>query len=69
MRAEANAGGPDQMSIILRAGSSKAAILEEFLHGTQNRLGIIDRMGVEGAERHVVDFMGRHGKLLGLEPQ
>jgi RHS repeat-associated protein len=69
MRAEANAGGPDQMSIILRANSSKAAILEEFLHGTQNRLGIIDRLGVEGAERHVVDFMGRHSKLLGLEPQ
>jgi large repetitive protein len=67
MQAEANAGGPDQMHIMLRPDSSKAAVLEEFLHGTQNRLGIIDRLGVAGAEQHVADFIQRHKKLLGLE--
>ena len=67
MKAEANAGGPGQMHIILRPDATKATVLEEFLHGTQSKLGIIDRLGVPGAEEHVVDFMQRHAKLLGLE--
>lgn len=67
MKAEANAGGPGQMHIILRPDASKATVLEEFLHGTQSKLGIIERLGVAGAEKHVVDFMQRHAKLLGLE--
>ena len=46
----------------------QAAPMEEFLHGTQDRLGIIDRLGVQGAEDNVADFMSRHTKLLGLEP-
>jgi len=56
-------------SIILRENPSKAAVLEEFLHGTQARLGVIDRLGSSGlgsAETHVKDFMIRHQRMLGL---
>jgi len=65
--AEASVGGPGRMSIILREDPSRSAVMEEFLHGTQERLGIINRLGIQGAERHVTDFMVRHGSLLGLE--
>lgn len=54
--------------IIMRRGPSKAALLEEFLHGTQNRLGIVDRLGTSGlgsAETHVKNFMIRHQRMLG----
>lgn len=67
--AEANVGGEQMTHIILRPDPSKAAILEEFLHGTQKRLGIIDKLGHSGmgsAETHVKDFMIRHKRLLGL---
>ena len=47
----------------------KAAVLEEFLHGTQFRLGLIDRLSPAGAEAHVKDFMIRHQSLLGLGPE
>ncbi len=46
----------------------KAAILEEFLHGTQEKLGIAEKLGRYGlgsAETHVKDFMIRHKKCLG----
>ena len=65
--AEAAAFGVDD--ILLRPSPSKAALLEEFLHGTQQKLGIIDRLGTKGlgsAETHVKDFMIRHQRLLGL---
>lgn len=64
--AEANVGGPNVDHILLRPNPSKAAVLEEFLHGTQQRLGIIDELGRAGAETHVKDFMIRHQRLLGL---
>lgn len=64
--AEANVGGPDMDDILLRPNPSKAAALEEFLHGTQQRVGLIDRLGMAGAETHVKDFMIRHQKMLGL---
>ena len=67
--AEASVGGVNNSSILLRENPSKAAVLEEFLHGTQARLGIVDRMGSSGlgsAETHVKDFMMRHQKMLGL---
>ncbi|QPH39432.1 fibronectin type III domain-containing protein [Pedobacter endophyticus] len=64
--AEASVGGEDMASIILRENPSKAAILEEFLHGTQHKLGIIDDLGRYNAEAHVKDFMIRHQKMLGL---
>lgn len=44
--------------ILLRKSPSKAAVLEEFLHGTQSKLGITDRLGTSGlgsAETHVKD--------------
>jgi hypothetical protein len=65
-QAEANVGGAMMEHILLRSAPSKAGVLEEFLHGTQHRLGIIDRLGVQGAEVHVKDFMIRHQRLLGL---
>lgn len=58
--AEANVGGETMTNILLRPNPGKAAALEEFLHGTQHRLGIIQRLGTNGAERHVKDFMIRH---------
>ena len=64
--AEASVSGPKYLDIILRENPSKAAALEEFLHGVQSRLGIIERLGQKGAEAHVADFMQRHRKLLGL---
>ena len=67
--AEANVGGEDLMHILLREAPSKAALLEEFLHGTQQKLGIIERLGISGAERHVKDFMIRHRQLLGLSDE
>jgi hypothetical protein len=67
MNAEANVGGAGHLDIILRENPSRAAAMEEFLHGTQDRLGIIDRLGTQGAEDHVADFMARHRRLLGLE--
>jgi YD repeat-containing protein len=69
-QAEAAALGKED--IILRLNPSKAAVLEEFLHGTQNKLGIVDRLGTSGfgsAETHVKDFMIRHQKMLGLSPE
>ena len=67
--AEANVGGETMSHILLRPNPSKAAVLEEFLHGTQHRLGIIERKGVAGAEWHVKDFMIRHAKMLGLSQE
>lgn len=66
MGAEANVGGPDLTHIILRTEPSKVALLEEFLHGTQWRLGIVQRMGAAKAEVHVKGFMIRRRAMLGL---
>lgn len=46
--AEASVGGHLNSSILLRQNPSKAAVLEEFLHGTQARLGIVERLGTSG---------------------
>ncbi|MCZ8092085.1 MAG: hypothetical protein O9331_01205 [Acidovorax sp.] len=70
--AEASVGGVNNSSIVLRENPSKAALLEEFLHGTQARLGIVDRLGNSGfgsAETHVKDFMMRHRQMLGLSDE
>jgi len=67
--AEANAGGANVDHILLRPNPSKAAVLEEFLHGTQQQLGIIERLGIQGAETHVKDFMIRHQRMLGLSAE
>ncbi|MDR1282581.1 MAG: hypothetical protein LBK99_17425 [Opitutaceae bacterium] len=51
--------------ILHRPNPSKAAMLEEFLHGTQSKLGLTSRPGFN-AEAHVKSFMIRHQKMLGL---
>ena len=66
MGAEANVGGPDLTHIVVRPAPSKAALLGEFLHGTQWKCGIVQRVGVAEAELHVKAFMIRHRALLGL---
>ena len=70
--AEASVSGVNNSSILLRQNPSKAAVLEEFLHGTQSRLGVVDRLGTSGygsAETHVKDFMIRHQGMLGLSDE
>lgn len=56
-------------NILLRRNPTKVEVLEEFLHGTQFRRGIIDRLGVQGAEVHVKEFMLRHQRLMGITDQ
>jgi len=70
--AEASVGGINNTHILLRENPSKAAVFEEFLHGTQAKLGITDRLGTSGlgsAETHVKDFMINHQKMLGLSDE
>ncbi len=64
--ANANAGGERLTHIILLEDPRKIEVLEEFLHGTQMRIGIVDREGVLYAEIHVKRFMLRHRRLLGI---
>src|SRR5262249_53593476 len=45
MGAEANVGGENLTHILLREDPTKIAALEEFLHGTQSRLRLIERLG------------------------
>jgi hypothetical protein len=43
-------------------------LLEEFLHGSQLDLGLLQKYGSRPAlEVHVKDYMLRHTKLLGLD--
>jgi len=67
VRAFANVGGEKLDHIILRMDPRKIEVLEEFLHGTQQKLGLVERLGVAGAERHVKDFMIRHARMLGVD--
>ena len=53
-----NTGVPNH--ILIREDASKSTLLEEFLHGTQTRLGIVDRLTPQGAEINVKDFMIRN---------
>ena len=66
MGAEANVGEFNMSHALVWENPGKAAILEEFLYGTQAKLGIIDRVGQAGAEAHVKDSMIRHQTLLRL---
>lgn len=65
-KADAAAGGDHMTHILLKETPTKIAVLEEFLHGTQQRFGVIDRIGEPIAEIRVKDFMLRHPRLLGL---
>ena len=68
--ANANAGGEGMKHIILRYDATKVEALEEFFHGTQSRLGIVN--GTDNllyGEIHVKKFMVRHAKFLGLSTE
>ncbi len=39
------------------------------MHGTQNKLGIIEKLGDVKSEVHVKDFMIRHQEMLGLSKE
>src|SRR5207244_2322485 len=69
MEAWANVGGEHMEHMLLREDARRIEVVEEFLHGTQLRLGIIDRLGVRGSEMHVKSFMIRHARLLGVAPE
>ena len=64
--ANASVNTSDINHIIVRPDVLKIEILEEFLHGTQQKLGIINRLGNYKAEIQVKEFMIAHQKLLGL---
>jgi hypothetical protein len=76
---EANCGGENLTHILVRENPSKAALLEEFLHGTQAKIGIIKKFAVKyggdgqaamlEAEKHVKQFMIKHKNLLKLYPE
>lgn len=54
--------------IVIPAGAGKIQVLEEFLHSTQRKLGLLDNPEIPRsiAEIHVEDFMIRHSRFLGL---
>ncbi len=66
MNAEASTNTALPNHILIKYDANKSALLEEFLHGTQNKLGIVDELGPQGAEVHVKEFMLRHANMLGL---
>ena len=67
--ANANVGGETMTHILLRQDATKIEVLEEFLHGTQLKAGIIGRLGLEGAEVQVKQFMINHAQLLGISSE
>ena len=67
MGAEGSTNTATPSHILIREDASKSTLMEEFLHGTQNKLGIVNRLTSQGAEVHVKDFMIRHSRLLGLD--
>ena len=53
--------------ILLRPSAYKIEVLEEFLHGTQAKIGMDTSISnITNLEIHVKDFMIRHKNLLGL---
>ena len=64
--ANASVNAADIDHIIVRPDVLKIEILEEFLHGTQQKLGIINRLGNYKSEIHIKEFMIAHQRLLGL---
>lgn len=66
--AEASVAEGFPKHIIIKDTATKSALLEEFLHGTQLKRGLLEKYGSHQAlEVHVKDFMLRHAKLLGLD--
>lgn len=58
----------DGHEIVLPANPRKIQAIEEFLHSTQCKIGLLDDPEIprQVAEVHVKDFMLRHSKMLGL---
>jgi len=54
--------------IMVKSNAPRVALLEEFLHGTQQKIGLLDipEMPRHLPEIHVKDFMLRHSKMLDL---
>lgn len=69
MCANANVGGPTLTHLILRLDARKVEVIEEFLHGTQYRIGLFGRMTPFEAEVHVKRFMIRHSTLLRISTE
>lgn len=73
MGADASAGGPGNMSILVRSEApQRLTLTEEFLHGTQSKMwgeASLDAAGAETAFRewHVRDFMNRHSGMFGWD--
>lgn len=67
-RIEGVAQGPNNSQILLMPNASKITVIEEFLHGTQNRLGLLGQgsASINFGEWHVKDFMIRHKTILEL---
>ncbi len=55
--------------IVLQEDPRKIEALEEFLHGTQERLGLFRNNTSVQLEIHVKEFMLRHRRLLGISPE
>jgi hypothetical protein len=54
--------------LLIKETASHSALLEEFLHNTQLKSGLLEKYGSHQAlEVHVKDFMLRHAKMLGLD--
>ena len=64
--ANASVNTENMDNILVRPDVRKIELLEEFLHGTQSKLDIIEKRGHHSAEIHVKDFMIRHKDMLGL---
>jgi hypothetical protein len=67
IEANGSAGGVNSNHILLKPNPAKITVLEEFLHGTQCKLGLLGNgMNAVLAEIHVKDFMLRHRNMLRL---
>jgi hypothetical protein len=64
--ANASVGGELMTDILLREEPRLIEVWEEFLHGTQKKCGIIEKLGFNQAEIHVKRFMIRHHRLIGI---
>jgi hypothetical protein len=71
--ADAAAGGPGNLSILVRSENpQRLTLMEEFLHGTQSKIWGDPGVDVGGAETafrewQVRDFMNRHTQMFGWD--
>ncbi len=69
MNANANVGGERLTHMILQKDVRHVELLEEFLHGTQERIGLVDQNGLVWCERHVKKFMIQHQEMLEISDE